>query len=315
MKDLSFLKQWVDHFTETAVVGVDLGSALVKVVEIDPSQKPMVLRRAAVIETAQANSAALLKQIFVKAGITARYVAVGLSSPEVIVRPFQFPRMPAKELNSAVQLEAEQAVLNGHSLDEVAIDWHTFSNPSTDSVRGVLAVAPKTLVADRLQMIEAAGLIARVIDVEGLALWNAYWALIGAGEPAPKTVLLINLGAETTNLIIAKGPDELIFGRDLQLGNCALVQGQEKEWVSEVQDSLSYVRSKGGLCSIDTVYVTGGGSANPNLPALLKTIVQVPIFLWNPLHQMSQDPTSPPLEDSLGPVLTLAVGLALRQIL
>lgn len=168
------------------------------------------------------------------------------------------------------------------------------------------------MIAGKLRVIKAAGLYPRIVDVEGLALWNAYWVLVGRHETISKTILLLNIGARTTNVVIAKSPDELILIRDLQLGARALEQGQDKEWASELRDSLSYARAKGGLRALDAVYVTGGGSG-PHVLPLLGSLVTVPITLWNPLKQTVQDPESPSLEESTGPLLTVAIGLALRQ--
>ena len=232
------LKQLVNRFTAVSIVGVDLGSSWLKVVELGHADNRILLRRCAVTAVEGDDAAALLKRLLSDAGITATHAALGLAAPGVIVRPFQFPLMPKKELMSAIKLESEQAIINGHSSNEMAIDWHTFSSHSQDSVRGLLAVVPKTIVAARLQVAKAAELRPVVVDVEGLALWNAYWALVGTQEPTPNTVPLMNIGASTTNLVIAKGPDELILVRDFQLGAQALTKGQKLEWRDEVRDSL-----------------------------------------------------------------------------
>ena len=306
------LKRLADHFVPPLVPGLDIGSSVVKLVEIAPSEKGMVLRRAAIRRVQDGDLTSSIKQLLSESGVTTRRVVVGLASPEVIARPFQFPRMSTKELSSAIHLEAEHAILNGHSIKEVMVDWHVLSDHSTDGIRGLLAVAPKTTLAERMTIIRAAGLRPWMMDVEGLALWNAYWALLGSHEPSQKTIFLIHVGAQTTNLVIAKGRDELILMRDLQIGGQSIVNDQGNEWSAEVQDSLAYARSKNGLRTLDFVYVTGGGTS-PRLTHLLKPIVRVPVTFWNPLDQLERDPKCPPLEDSAGPLLTLAIGLALRR--
>lgn len=315
------LKQLVTPFTTTPLVGVDLGSAALKIVELSRSEGQVILRRCRVIAVEPAQSrpadsdsrggpAGAIRQLLSDMGITNPRVALGLASPEVIVRPFQFPVMPKKELNSAIQLEAEQAILNGHSLGGMAVDWHILS--SNDTIRGLLAVVPKELLTERLRAAKTAGLRPSVVDVEGLALWNAFWVLVGSGQPAPKMVLLVNVGAETTNLVVAKGPDELILVRDLQLGQRALAKGQEKDWVAEIRDSLGYARSKGGLRALDAAYLSGGGS-NPAVMSALMSAVMVAVEFWNPLKQVARDADSPVVDETVGPLLAIAIGLALRQ--
>jgi len=305
------LKQLVDRFIAVPMVGVDVGSAALKVVELAQTDHRLIIRRAAIASLDQgADAADSLKQLLSDAGISATQAALGLASPEVIVKPFQFPPMPKKELASAIQLEAEESILNGHLPNDMAMDWHVLS--SKETIRGLLAVVPKKAVAGRLKIAREAGLRPAVVDVEGLALWNAYWTLVGARDPAPKTVFLVNVGAKTTNLVIAKGPDELMLIRDLQFGAEALAAGQESDWVADARDSISYAFSVGGMRTLDAVYVTGGGSG-PTLIPLLKAAVSAPLTFWNPLNQLERDPDAPSISDAQGPLLAIAIGLALRQ--
>ena len=307
------LKQFVDRFVISPLIGVDVGSAAVKVVEVAWLNGRLILRHCAVAPVNRDDHlVGVLKRLVAEAGVTTTQAALGLASPDLIVKPFQFPPMPKKELAHAIRLEAEQAILNGHTPDEMAVDWHILSANPKETTRGLLAVVPKTVLRTRLRTVKAAGLRPTVVDVEGLALWNAYWALVGRQESAPKTVLLINLGTQTTNVVIAKGPDHMILVRDLQLGAQALTAGQEKDWIAEVRDSLGYARSKGGLRALDHVYVTGGGSG-PNVIPLLQAIVTAPLTFWNPLHQLMYETHGPLVEDSAGPLLAIAIGLALRQ--
>ncbi len=307
------LNALVNRLASVSVIGVDLGSSRLKAVEVVSSGGRLMLRRCAVISVEGGDSTSALAQLVREADIPAARVAVGLAAPEVIVKPVQFPPIPKKELAGAVQLEAEQAILNGHVLSDMAVDWHplTSSNRKAD-IRGLLAVVPHTILAARLAAVQAAGLRPMVVDVEGLALWNAYWALVGVRESAPKTVLLMNIGARTTNLVIAKGPDQLILIRDLQLGAKAYEEGRQSDWVAEVRDSISYARAQTGLRSLDAAYVTGGGSG-PSLIPLMKAAVAAPVTFWNPLNQLERTNGTPAVEKSQGPLLAVAIGLALRR--
>ena len=310
----SFIKkELIDRLMTVKTVGVDLGSEALKIVEVEKKEGQVRIRRCAVGKVENGNAAELLKKLFSETEIEAHQAALGLSSPEVVVKPFKCPPMPRKELASAIRIEAESAILNGHSLEEMAVDWQLLPSASKESLRGVLAVVPKTALAAPLQTARAAGLKPVVMDVEGLALWNAYWILIGSREPARKTALLINVGKGKTNLVIAKGPDELILVRDFGLGSKAIEAGQKKEWMEEVQDSLGYARSNGGLREVEAAYVTGGGAGSA-VVSLLKPLVAVPVVLWNPFQQVKRGDQSAKVEESLGPLFTVAIGLALRRV-
>jgi Tfp pilus assembly PilM family ATPase len=307
------LTQLVDRLTTTPLIGVDIGSAAIKVAELARIQGRVMLRRCGVSRLDGRDPSTALRRLLSEANVTTAQAAVALGSPQLIVKPFMFPAMPKKELRNAIKLEAEQAILNGHAIREMAVDWHTLGTPSSKSgIRGVVSVVPKKLVAERLKPVKDAGLRPLVADVEGLALWNAYWTLIGSQEASPKTVLLMNIGAATTNVVVARGADELVLVRDLQLGGTALAGGQEQDWLAEVRDSLGYARSQGGLRLLDAVYATGGGSS-PSIIPLVKSVVSAPLMFWNPLAGVARDLHSPPVDESIGPLLAVAIGLALRQ--
>jgi len=195
----------------------------------------------------------------------------------------------------------------------MVVDWHPLpANGTARVVRGLLAVAPKADVTARLNAVRAVGASPAVVDVEGLALWNAYWALVGSRQTVHGTALLLNVGARSTNLVIASAPDELLLVRDLRFGGRELEAGAERDWAAEIQDSISYARSRTGLRRLTAAYLTGGSSSSQLVP-LLEGAAATPVTLWNPLEHLARDPLCPLVEPSVGPLLAVAIGLALRQ--
>jgi len=292
-------------------VGIDIGSSFIKAVEVTQTDGKILLKRCGVASTEGIDPIEPLQKLLAEANITARYAAVSVAAPEVVVRPFAFPKMPRKELLNAIRLESETELLHGRTKDLMAVDWHTFPEGTEEVTRGLLAIAPKAALFGRVDLLKKAGLRPVVADVAGLALWNAYWALRGSKESSPQTVLLMNIGSRSTNLVIAKGPDGLMLVRDLPLGAKALTEGQEKEWITEVRDSLGYARSHGGLRELDGVFLTGGGSGR-DLKMLLATAAGGPVDFWDPLEDLGLEPGLK-VDQGVGPLLAVAIGLALRQ--
>ena len=309
------IKRLRGRLTTTTLLSVDVGSAALKLVELERAGSHIRLRSYGVkaIHPVE-DRAEALREMVAERGVTTNQAVLGLASPELIVKAFEFPPMPRKELLSAIRLEAEQAILNGHPMSEMMVDWHAFpANGGAHHIGGLLAVVPRSAVASRLDLAKSAGLKPVVVDVEGLALWNAYWMLVGSrvAERRASTVLLVNVGAATTNLVIAKGPDELLLVRDLRLGGQALGDGRQADWLSEIRDSLAYARSKTGLRALDAVSVSGGFASQAIGP--LQSAMDAPIAPWNPLEQLARDERSPDVDPALGPLLAVAIGLALRQ--
>ena len=136
-----------DKLTRVPLIGVDLGSAMLKAVEVERANGKIILSRALVLAREGDNDSTSVKRALKAALIRTVQASVGLASPEVIARPFSFPRMPKKELDQAIRIEAEQAILNGHSLSEIAMDWHLLPDSSNGSLRGLLAVVPRSAIA------------------------------------------------------------------------------------------------------------------------------------------------------------------------
>ena len=295
------------------IVGLDIGSTVIKAVELNRSGDEILLRRASFkIINGKPHIAHLVKELFGESGFKTKRVAMAVMSPETVVHPFSFHHVPKKELVGAVRIEAEHAMLNNSSLHDMALDWQALDSGS-ENTRGLLAVTPKKIISQQTKMAKSIGLSPKVVDVGGLALWNAYWVLFGKKQNSSKTVLLLHIGAKTTHFALAKGPDELMLVRDIKLDTASLTSESKNHWVSELYDSLSYARSKAGLRTLDTVYVSGGG-VSPDLLVLLEATLQVPVISWNILDFVTWEPGTKPIDRDLGPLFPIAFGLALRSL-
>ena len=298
-----------EFLTASRIVGLDMGATTVRMAEVAQSDEGLVLCRAAIVDVDPKDLAQSLKRAMFENGFKTRRVALGLSSPELVVQAFQFPRMPKNEMINAIELEAEHAILNGHPLEKMAVDWHFLNDGSGDLKRGLLAVIPQEVLFDQIRIAKTAGLDPLIVDVKSLALWNTYWTLLGKKGPVSRTVLLIHLDVRMTHFVVVQGAETLILARDIQLGTASL-QNDKDAWFSELNDSLVYARSQGGLRKIEAVYVTG---ADPNeILERIPSALGVPATLWNPLDHIPYKPDGAALACSQGPLLAVAIGLALR---
>ena len=308
------LTRMMERMAQDALVGLDVGSTALKVAELFGRGSALTLRRWAVEPRQSGQVAEDVSRLWRRLGLSSNHVAVRLASPALIVKPFEFPKMPARELSGAIRLEAEQSILNGHSLDEMAMDWDALASASGAPVRGVLSIVSKTILAARLNAMRQAGLSPRVADVEALAVWNAWWTFAGRKQPAGRTVLLMNIGAKTTNLVVAVTPDRLVLVRDLQLGSETFGTNAAGDWGMELRDSLAYARSSAGLRELDAVVLTGGGAAHEQVLPLAQRAVACALFeRWNPCAGLAREADCPPVGEHDGMRLAVALGLALRR--
>lgn len=321
--------------------GLDIGSQFIKVVKLRLAKDATELCGFS-IEPAQFNLAEALKNIKQALGIEA--VNISLGGPSTLLRDVSFPRMNQAELKQALKFEAEKHI--PFSLAEVNLDSHILKEDLPASKMLVLlAAAKKDLVNQRLSLLEEAGLKAGVIDLDSLALINAFNCAYSSGEPLEqKTVALLNIGAGITNLnILEEGV--LRLSRDIHLGGKnftqkiadtlnldfraaeelkinpeaesadkirAAVESALANLINEIRVSFDYYESQ-GASSVAKIFLSGGSSRLAGLDKMLANLLGIEAEYWDPLRQITLSAKIDPAQVKASCAqLAVAVGLALR---
>ncbi|WP_395611293.1 type IV pilus biogenesis protein PilM [Pseudomonas sp. B22129] len=105
---------------------------------------------------------------------SARQAAIAVAGPSVITRVIEMEAgLSDEEMAWMIQMEADQYI--PYPLEEVAIDFQVCGPSARDSARVevMLAACLKAQVESREAVLALAGLVARVVDVEGFALERA----------------------------------------------------------------------------------------------------------------------------------------------
>ena len=237
------------------LVGIDIGSQQIKIVEMRPGKTGLVVSALGMgptppgiiqnnIITDPAAMGLAVKQLMKDSGITARK-AVGCLSGQnaVVIRIIEVPRMTDAELKETMKWEVERHVPFAPS--ETHLDYQPLVPLSPEAASGpnmevLLAVAQQDAVSSYLDTLFAAGLDPTALDVEPLALSRALLDLQGgqpvsrpqmsAGEQAflngglpTETVAIVNIGAANTDIAIFQG-DQLAFPRSLPLAGDSLTR-------------------------------------------------------------------------------------------
>lgn len=244
-------------FFSKTIVGLDIGSSSVKVIQLKPSGnqwqlaafgmaeipkeslevKNQDLQRSAIVET--------IKRVFKESGIKAKNVVTSLSGDSVIIRYVKLPFMTAEELRGTISKEAEQYIpLN---IDQVVLDFQILGEAQEDGQKklDVLLVAAKVEVVDQhLAMLKSAGLAPMVIDVDAFALQNSYE--INRVEPTEETVALVNMGASLTTINILEG-NNTRFTRDIPVAGNDFTKEIQKEFNLKFSEAEELKKSHGAI--------------------------------------------------------------------
>lgn len=209
------------------LLGLDIGSAVVKLVELDAAGRKIVVRTAmqsAIEEPADPlgddgfDGAAAAAKYCLQAGrASGRKAACAVGGPEVAVRRFAFDSLEPEELAQAVRLEAAQSC--PFDIDKSVVSYHVVEEGAKKGLRkraagykGILVAASNGQVHQKERIADAAGMDCVVVDAEGLALLNC---LEGCRRtPRDGTVVVVNVGSRYTNMVVT-APGTIPYMRDL----------------------------------------------------------------------------------------------------
>lgn len=196
----------------SAVVGLDIGSELIKVAEaklakdgiqitgLGITPTPPGTLDNSVVTDPQALGAAI-KQLLKDSGIKTKHVVSSIpGQSSVVVRVIEVPKMTRDELAETMKWEVERHV--PFAPTEIVMDFAPIEKPGAlpdaPNMEVLLAVAQQDAVNTHVQTLFAAGLEPIAIDVQPLAVSRALIDI--AEENAPSTVAVVNIGASSTDV-------------------------------------------------------------------------------------------------------------------
>ncbi|MCG8635712.1 MAG: pilus assembly protein PilM [Desulfobacterales bacterium] len=208
------------------LVGLDIGSAFVKVAELKMSKKGNSLEKFGVAQVAEGvvsegrimdmeGLAETIRNLFKSQKIKEKKVAISTGGHSVVIKTISTAKVPEKELHKTIRSEAEQYI--PYDIDDVNIDYQVLgeSEFSPDQMNVLLVAVKQDLVAEYIELIRMAGLTPSIIDVDTFALQNLYETL---PENDPEQVtLLLDVGASKTSMNILKENNSLMM-RDMMSG-------------------------------------------------------------------------------------------------
>jgi type IV pilus assembly protein PilM len=273
-------------------------------------------------------------------------VAAGVSGHSVIVKRIVLPVVTEKEVDAAIRFDADQYLPFG--LADVNMDYQVLGpNDGDEPGMEVLLVAvKKDKIQNHTNVISLAGRSANVVDIDAFALQNAFEINYPSRDHV--TTALLNIGASLMNINITKGGVPL-FIRDVSVGGNQYTdilqkelelsfqeaedlkvgkgRGTEAEMVQpllesitdmligEVQKTFDFFKETYPSESIARVLISGGTSRMSGLAEKIETTFGCPAEVLDPMKAIKLGSNVDAAKvASLGPALTVAVGLALRGV-
>ena len=217
------------------LVGLDLGSSAIKLVELRERKGEYHLQRLGVeplspeaIVDGSIMDSSLVVEAILKLNEQTRVkntlYATSLSGHSVIIKKIQVPAMNQDELADSIQWEAEQYI--PFDINDVRLDYVVLDGEMGDQMEVLLVAVKRDKVNDYTSVISQTGKTPALVDVDAFAIQNAYE--INYEVDPLKTVALINMGAGVTNInVIARG--STVFWRDITFGGNQFSEELQRE--------------------------------------------------------------------------------------
>lgn len=335
------------------MVGIDIGSNSVKVVELareDESYRlenigESMLPSGAITGKSVSRSdvvSEIISSLVSRLGIKAKRVVIGVSGEAVASKIVSVPRMfLRKDMEKLVpDLVSASLFRNVRGVNYSYIPLFRRNGRSKEVPVLIAAVSKKTAQAYK-SSVSSAGLRARIVDIDTMALSNSY--AVSCAVRGEK-VALVNIGASVVNLSVLDDGTPLML-RDIPLGGqwvtlrlmekfkityeeaerikCSIKgYGRYEEITSVLADFATRAADEiktvldecgGGLAR---VILSGGSSRIATMAHTLGEATGVPVEISNPFRNIdvSDSRFDPEYIEHLAPKMAVAVGLALRGL-
>jgi len=255
---------------QQSIIALNIGSQRISMGVFFPSKSGLVLKSygATSILADPATEAARIPQVQLAIKELAKSLKLGsqkaayaLSGQSVFVRFVKLPPLETEDMGELVKFEAQQNV--PFPIDEVVWDWEKLQTGGIENEVVLVAIKSDSL-NDLNSVVAETGLGTRLVDCAPIALYNAFRYNYPAIE---ESVLLIDVGAKTSNLIYADGPK--FFTRSVSIGGAVLTSAIAKEY------NVSFAEAENSKLTSGLVTLGGGHAGQlDEASAALGTIIR-----------------------------------------
>lgn len=289
-----------------------------------------------------------VRKLVKKSGTSAKNVAMAMPASAVITKKIILAGTLTEQALE-VQVESEASQYIPFSMDEVSLDFCVLGPAANaeEDIEVMLAASRKEKIEDRVAVIQAAGLQAKVMDIESYAARAAVSRLIDQQANGGKDQIyaVFQVGSKRTYIfIILNG--EVIYEREQQFGGAQLTQDIVRNYglsaeeaeikkkngdlpdtyemellepflesaALEVTRAIQFFFTSTPYTRVDQIYLSGGCAVIPGLVDIIAERTKISTAVVSPFKGMELG--SGVNEKTLridAPAYMVACGLALRR--
>ncbi|MBN2332857.1 MAG: type IV pilus assembly protein PilM [Deltaproteobacteria bacterium] len=339
-------------------LGLDIGSSYIKIVELKESGSRYTLQNFGIailptdtiVDGTIMDSMAIvntIKNLIENLKSRKKQICTSISGHSVIIKKILLPVMDEATVENTIYEEAAHHI--PYDIYDVNLDFQILgpSSEADDKMDVLLVAVKKDIISDYLGVIEEAGLVPVIVDVDNFALENMYeYNYEDAGE---EVVALVDIGSNITNInIIKQGVSN--FTRDITVGSRMITEQLQKQlnlnyqtaeqlkigvpveginrsdlekiiadaafsFINEINKTIDFYHTSASGSRIEKIYLGGGGAKLAGIVSMVHEITTIETEIINSFRNLivpEKKFDSNYIQD-MAPLAAVAVGLALRK--
>jgi len=341
------------------IVGVDIGRDTIRAVELENPDKarPVIARYAEIAlppnavsngEVRELNTVAFaMRKLWSTGGFKSKRVVIGMGNQRVLARDLTVPKLGLQQIRESLPFQVQDML--PVPVSDALLDFYPLSDGVSEHgpvVHGLLIAAIKDSVLDNIKAISQAGLSTAQVDLIPFALTR----VLTRGRVSAGTVALIDIGADTTSVVVASkgipyfvrmmpsGGEDITSAlvREVQVspeqaeyikrqrgilvsaGAGEIEQRATKIMHEVTQQLLGNIRNTLNFYStghpgdpIQSVVLSGRGSALPGLAHMFGDMMNLPVVASDPFADFDLSRSARRIQSVDRQSMTVALGLAL----
>lgn len=333
--------------------GLDIGSESIKIAQVEGEKNSFRLVTAGIVKTPVPSLALesdkdlvavaeAIKKLKNEIKVASSQVVTALPERHIFTQMIEMPRMNPDELAQAIPWEAENIV--PQPLTEINLDWEIVEDGESakgNRMKVLLVAAPKALIDKYLKVLKLAELEPLALETELLATVRCLNPIFNQGN-----LIIANLGLKSLDIaVIYRG--SLFLTRSLPTAGEAITralgtalnldlataeeykktyglsQQAESKVASAIGPILAVIRDEIKKAihfytekkqdPLRLLILSGGSSLLPGLTEYFAQSLNLEVQVADPLALIKVDEKSRQLLKSSSPLLTIALGLAMKE--
>lgn len=256
-------------FGKEILIGLDIGSANLKAVQVEATRGNFRVVRAAQQRTPSGavrdgiivdreGVAGAVRQMLKAAGISATGAVMAVSGPTVMVRQIRIPKMPEAALRKSAPYEASKYIATNIDDSALAFEILGMAEDEPNQMDVMLVAAPREMVESRIDTLERLGLEAVAIDLEAFALQRSLVDCNRRHYDDGQLRAMVDIGASHTEVTILNG-SSFALTRSIQIAGdtftdvlknqlrCDLADAESRKYEMD----LSLILSGGPMAALE----------------------------------------------------------------